>query len=57
MEAEGFVSCCLALQEEKLGKGKNLRLCKPLTPFVLACKDVGRIPEGLFVMGCCCLHG
>lgn len=46
MEAAGFVCCLLALQEEKLGKGRHVSLCAALAPFVLACKDLGRIPKG-----------
>lgn len=45
MEAAGFVCCFLALQE-KLGKGKNPSLWEALAPFVLPCKDLGRIPKG-----------
>ena len=45
MEAAGFVCCFLALQE-KPGKGRHLSLCAALAPFVLACKDLGRIPKG-----------
>lgn len=59
MEAAGFVCCFLALQE-KLGKGKNPSLWEALAPFVLPCKDLGRIPKGRKIIwggggGSCCL--